>query len=71
MDDNVFTSYVDSKTQYILGNSIEEVVQKLENASKTVFKWFTDNYLRISSSEVCITVENEKNTTQFWSFSLT
>ena len=33
-----FTSNADNKTQFIIGNSIEEVVQKSENASKTVFK---------------------------------
>ena len=36
-------SYADDNTPYTTGNSVEEVIQKLENAAKTLFQWFSDN----------------------------
>ena len=30
-----------------IGNSIEEVLQKLGNASATLFKWFSDNKMKV------------------------
>ena len=49
------------------GNSIEEVIHKLENASKTLFQWFSDNQMKTnpgrchflckSNSEVSLTIE--------------
>ena len=30
-----------------IGNSIEEVLQKLGNASTTLFKWFSDNKMKV------------------------
>ena len=65
-------SYVDDNTPYTTGNSIEEVIQKLENAAKTLFQWFSDNQMKAnpnkchllcsSNSEVSLTIENRKNT---------
>ena len=31
-----------------IGNLIEEVIQKLENASKTLFKWFSGNRMKVN-----------------------
>ena len=36
-------SYADDNTSYTTGNSIVEVIQKLENPAKTLFHWFSDN----------------------------
>ena len=62
-------SYADDNTSYT-GNSIEEVIQKSENAAKTLFQWFSDNqmkanpdkcyFLRSSNSEVSLTTDNQK-----------
>ena len=51
---------------------MEEVIQELENVSKTLFKWFSDNQMKANpdkyhfltgfNSEIGITVENEKIT---------
>ena len=53
---------------YITGNSIEEVIQKLENAAKNLFQWFSDNQMKAnpdkchflydSNSEVSLNIEN-------------
>ena len=36
-------SYADDNTPCTTGNSMEEVIQKLENTAKTLFQWFSDN----------------------------
>ena len=62
-------SYADDNTPYTTGNLIEEVNQKLENAAKTLFQWFTDNQIKAnpdkchflcsSKREVSLTIENQ------------
>ena len=41
-------SYADDNTPYTTGNSMEEVIQKLENAAKTLFQWFNDNQMKLT-----------------------
>ena len=38
-----FASYPDDNTPFILGNDLNDVIFKLQNASKTIFQWFGDN----------------------------
>ena len=57
-------------TSYTTGNSIEKVTQKLENAAKTLFQWFSNNQMKTNtdkchflssiSSEVSLAIENQK-----------
>lgn len=44
--DNSFASYEDDNTPYVVGNSIEEVIQGFENVSKILFKCFSENQLK-------------------------
>ena len=70
MENIDIVSYADDNTPYTTGNSIEEVIQKLENASKTLFEWFSDNQMKAnpdkchflynSYSEVSLTIETQK-----------
>ena len=63
-------SYAGDNTPYTTGNSIEEIIQKLENAAKTLFQWFSGNqmnanpsqchFLCNSNSEVSLTIETQK-----------
>ena len=63
-------SYADDNTPYTTGSSIVEVIQKLENAAKTLFQWFSDNQMKAnpdkchflcnSNSEVSLTIETQK-----------
>ena len=56
-------------TSYTTGNPIEEVIQKLEKAAKTLFQWFNDNQIKAnpdkchflwsSNGEVSLTIENQ------------
>ena len=69
MDNIDFASYADDNTPYTTGDSIEEVIQKLENASKALFQWFSDNQMKAnpdkchflcsSKIDVSLSVENQ------------
>ena len=62
--------YADDNMPYTTGNSIEEVIQKLDNAAKTLFQWFSDkkmkanpnkcHFLCNSNREVSLTIETQK-----------
>ena len=41
-----FASYADDNTPYVVGNNIEDVIIKLQNASLTLFQWFYDNQMK-------------------------
>ena len=51
MDNIDIASYVHDETTYTTGNSIEEVIQKLENTSKTHFQWFSDNQMKVNTDK--------------------
>ena len=44
MENIGIASYADDNTPYTTGNSIEEVIEKLKNAAKTLFQWLSDNH---------------------------
>ena len=70
MENIDIASYADDKTPYTTGNSIEEVIQKLEKAAKILFQWFSDNQMKANpdkghflcnaNSEVSLTIETQK-----------
>ena len=53
-------SYADDNTPYTTGNSIEEVIQKLENAARTLCQWFTDNQMK-ANPDKCHLSYNSNN----------
>ena len=70
MNDVEFTSYADGDTPFFVGDDLNHVKLKLQNASKILFKWFSDNQMKVnpdkchficgSSMKTCIMIENEK-----------
>ena len=70
MENIDIASYADDNTPYTTRNSMEEVIQKLESAAKTLFQWFSDNQMKAnpdkyhflcnSNSEVSLTIETQK-----------
>ena len=70
MENIVIASYADDNTPYTTRNSIEEVIQKLENPAQTLFQCFRDNQMKAnpdkchflynSNSDVSLTIETEK-----------
>ena len=70
MNDVEFASYADDNTSFLVGDDLSDVILKLQNASKTLFKWFSDNQMKAnpdkgnficsSSVKTSIMIENEK-----------
>ena len=46
MNDVEFASYADGNTLFFVGDDLNDVILKLQNASKTLFKWFNDNQMK-------------------------
>ena len=75
MNNTELASYADDNTPYAVGNNIEELIVKLQNASKTLFQWFSNsqmtsnpgkcNFICSTSKKVSLIVENKeiKNST--------
>ena len=52
MNNTELASYADDNTPYAVGNNIEELMVKLQSASKTLFQWFSDYQMK-SNPEKC------------------
>ena len=46
MNNTELASYADDNTPNAVGNNIEELIVKLQNASKRLFQWFSDNQMK-------------------------
>ena len=51
MNDVEFASYADDNTPFIVGDALNDVILKLQNASKTLFEWFNDNQMKANSDK--------------------
>ena len=47
MGDIDIANYADDNTPYVTADDIDGVIAFLENASNTLFKWFSDNLLKL------------------------
>ena len=70
MNDVDFASYEDDNTPFFVANDLDEVIYKLQNASKSLFQWFADNQMKANPDKchfICsanvktsIMIENEQ-----------
>ena len=60
MENIDIASYADDNTSHTTGNAIEEVIQKLENAAKTLFQWFSGNQMK-ANPDKCHFLCNSNN----------
>ena len=70
MNDVEFASYADNNTPFFVGDDLNDIILSLQNASKTLFKWFNDNQMKAnpgkchficsSSVKTSIMIENEQ-----------
>ena len=51
MDNISFANCADDNTPYVAGENIDKVINKLEEASITLFKWFSDNQMKVNPSK--------------------
>ena len=65
MNNTELASHADDNTPYAVGNNIQELIVKLQNAPKALFQWFSDNQIKSNpdkcstSKKVSLTVENK------------
>ena len=43
MDDIDIANYADDNKPYVIADDVDGVIASLENASNTLFRWFSDN----------------------------
>ena len=63
MNETDFTSYADDNTPYVTGDSIEDVINSLENVSVTLFKWFADNQIKANKDKCHLLISCSENIT--------
>ena len=51
VDDIEIASYADDSTPYVISKDIEEVIQSLGETSKILFKYFSNNLMKISADK--------------------
>ena len=47
MNDADFASYANDNNLFFVSDDLNDVLLKLQNASKTPFKWFNDNQMKV------------------------
>ena len=60
MNNIKLASYTDDNTPYAVGNNIEELIVKLQNASKTLLQRFSDNQMKSNPDKcnfICSTIK--------------
>ena len=56
-----FASYADGSTPLqVTGDSIEDVINSLENDSIKLFKWFTDNQMKTNKDKCHLLISSSK-----------
>ena len=44
-------NYADDSTVYCAGESVESIVNNLEQSSTILFKWLNNNYMKVNTSK--------------------
>ena len=61
MNDFDFASYADGNTPYVSTDSIEVVIRILENDSIKLFKWFSDNMMKVNKDKCHLIVSSNEH----------
>ena len=61
MSDTDLASYADDNTTYVLADTIDEVIKRLETASAKLFKWFADNLMKENRDKCHLNVSKNEN----------
>ena len=60
MDDTDITNYSDGNSPYVTADNIDRVLASLENASNTLYRWFSDNLFK-GNADKCHLLVNVKD----------
>ena len=63
MEDFDFASYADDNTIYKVGDNIDDVISSLQELSKKLFQWFSDNQMK-GNTEKCHLIVSTKEPTE-------
>ena len=61
IEDTNIASYIDDNTPYVSAGNIDRVIESLEEASETLFNWFSDNLMKINTDK-CHLLVSTNNT---------
>ena len=61
MNDIDFASYADDNTPYVSSDNIEDVIRILENDSLKLFKWFSDNMMKVNKDKCRLAVSSNEH----------
>ena len=61
MNETDFASYVNDNTGYVTGDSIEDVINWLENDSIKLFNWFAGNQIKRNKDKCHLLISGSKN----------
>jgi len=56
-----FSSFADDNTPYCEGETIEEVIQNLENTANDLFQWFSDNEMKANPEKFSFIINSNEN----------
>ena len=57
IEDTDIASYADDNTPYFSADNIDGVIKSLKDASDILFKWFSDNLMKINADKCHLLVQ--------------
>ena len=60
-----FASYADDNTLYTEQESIDQVISRLEETAKSLFKWFSDNQMKANPDKFHLLLNNSSKNNQY------
>ena len=61
MNHEDIANYADDNTPYVSGKNIDEVVRFLEESSRVIFKWFSDNQFQANASKCHVLLSTDEH----------
>ena len=60
MEDTHIASYADDHKSHVIADNIDGIIKSLEVASEILFKWFSDNLMKINADKRHLLVSTNK-----------
>ena len=60
MNQEDIVNYADYNTPYVSGKNIDEVVRFLEESSRAIFKWFSENQFQANASKCHVLLSTDE-----------
>ena len=63
MNETEFASYGDDNTPYTSGHFIDDKMRTLDNYSVRLFKWFSNNHMKVNKDKCHLLLSNKEKVT--------